>query len=137
MNSQSTPALARIRTDVVGSLLRPVAVREGRVALDEGRMTAAALQAIEDDAVRAAVRLQEAVGLDIVTDGEIRRLNFQDSFGAAVDGYDAAPSTLKVYENRVAGSARGRRGNIPTSPHAGTGVSHRRPAKAPLKLVHN
>src|SRR5580700_9601584 len=70
MNSQSTPALARIRTDVVGSLLRPVAVREGRVALDEGRMTAAALQAIEDDAVRAAVRLQEAVGLDIVTDGE-------------------------------------------------------------------
>ena len=42
MNSQSTPALARIRTDVVGSLLRPMAVREGRVALDEGAMTAAA-----------------------------------------------------------------------------------------------
>ena len=76
MNSQSTPALARIRTDVVGSLLRPMAVREGRVALDEGKMNAAALRAIEDDAVREAVQLQEAVGLYIVTDGDIRRLNF-------------------------------------------------------------
>jgi len=35
----------------------------------------------------------------------MRRLNFQDSFGAAVEGYDAKRSTLKVYERRVEGSA--------------------------------
>jgi 5-methyltetrahydropteroyltriglutamate--homocysteine methyltransferase len=137
MNSQNTPLLAKIRTDVVGSLLRPMAVREERIALDEGKTTAAALQEIEDDAVREAVRLQEAVGLDVVTDGEMRRLNFQDSFGAAVEGYDAAPSALKVYEQRVAGSAPGQRWDIPTMHHAGTAVSHRRPAKARLTMVRN
>ncbi len=135
--SESQPELAKIRTDVVGSLLRPMAVREARMALDEGKIAVEALHAIEDDAVRAAVRLQEDIGLDVVSDGEIRRLNFQDSFGAAVEGYDAAPSTLKVYEQRVEGSAPGQRWDIPTMHHAGTAVSHRRPAKTKLKLAHN
>jgi 5-methyltetrahydropteroyltriglutamate--homocysteine methyltransferase len=135
--SENQPELAKIRTDVVGSLLRPTAVREARIALDEGKLAAQALHAIEDDAVRAAVRFQEDIGLDVISDGEIRRLNFQDSFGAAVEGYDAAPSTLKVYEQRVEGSAPGRRWDIPTMHHAGTAVSHRRPAKTRLKLAHN
>ena len=72
--------LANIRTDVVGSLLRPAAVREARVAFDDGRLSLEALRAIEDEAVQDAVRLQEDLGLDVVTDGEMRRLNFQDSF---------------------------------------------------------
>ena len=135
--SENQPELAKIRTDVVGSLLRPMAVREARIALDEGKLAAQALHAIEDDAVRAAVRFQEDIGLDVISDGEIRRLNFQDSFGAAVEGYDAAPSTLKVYEQRVEGSAPGQRWDIPTMHHAGTAVSHRRPAKTKLKLAHN
>ena len=135
--SESQPELAKIRTDVVGSLLRPIAVREARMALDEGKIAVEALHVIEDEAVRAAVRLQEDIGLDVVSDGEIRRLNFQDSFGAAVEGYDAAPSTLKVYEQRVEGSAPGQRWDIPTMHHAGTAVSHRRPAKTKLKLTHN
>ena len=62
--------------------------------------------------MREAVRLQEDAGLDIVTDGEMRRLNFQDSFGASVEGYDASRSTLKVYEQRVEGSAPGQRWDI-------------------------
>ena len=76
-------------------------------------------------------------GLDVVTDGEMRRLNFQDSFGASVEGYDANRSTLKVYEQRVEGAAPGRRWDIAQMHHAGTAVSHRRPAKARLKLAHN
>jgi 5-methyltetrahydropteroyltriglutamate--homocysteine methyltransferase len=135
--NENQPELAKIRTDVVGSLLRPIAVRKARIALDEGKIAVEALHAIEDDAVRAAVRLQEDIGLDVISDGEIRRLNFQDSFGAAVEGYDAAPSTLKVYEQRVEGSAPGQRWDIPTMHHAGTAVSHRRPAKTKLKLAHN
>ena len=93
-SASDPPVLAKIRTDVVGSLLRPDAVKQARVAFDEGKIDERALHAIEDDAVRAAVRLQEAAGLDVVTDGEIRRLNFQDSFGASVEGYDASRSTL-------------------------------------------
>jgi 5-methyltetrahydropteroyltriglutamate--homocysteine methyltransferase len=134
---QDAPALAKIRTDVVGSLLRPEAVKAARIAFDEGRIAQAELQRIEDDAVRDAVRLQEAAGLDVVTDGELRRLNFQDSFGASVEGYDANRSTLKVYERRVEGAAPGRRWDIAQMHDVGTAVSHRRPAKARLKLAHN
>jgi 5-methyltetrahydropteroyltriglutamate--homocysteine methyltransferase len=134
---EDTPALAKIRTDVVGSLLRPEAVRAARVAFDEGKIAEAELHAIEDAAVRDAVRLQEAAGLDVVSDGELRRLNFQDSFGASVEGYDANRSTLKVYERRVEGAAPGRRWDIAQMHDVGTAVSHRRPAKARLKLAHN
>src|SRR5580704_5435725 len=136
-NRSSKPELAKIRTDVVGSLLRPEAVKAARVAFDDGKISADELRAIEDEAVREAVRLQEVAGLDIVTDGEMRRLNFQDSFGASVEGYDASRSTLKVYEQRVEGSAPGQRWDIPTMHHAGTAVSHRRPARTRLKLAHN
>ena len=136
-SASDTPALAKIRTDVVGSLLRPDAVKQARVAFDEGKIDERALHAIEDDAVRTAVRLQEAAGLDVVTDGEIRRLNFQDSFGASVEGYDANRSTLKVYERRVEGAAPGRRWDIAQMHDVGTAVSHRRPAKARLELAHN
>jgi 5-methyltetrahydropteroyltriglutamate--homocysteine methyltransferase len=131
-----TADLGKIRTDVVGSLLRPADLKEARARFDDGAITADALRAIEDEAVREAVRLQEAVGLDVVTDGEMRRLNFQDSFGASVEGYDATHSTLKVYERRVEGAAPGQRWEVPLR-HAGTAVSHRRPAKARLKLAHN
>jgi 5-methyltetrahydropteroyltriglutamate--homocysteine methyltransferase len=135
--TRSEPRLAKIRTDVVGSLLRPASVKEARAAFDDGKISAAALHAIEDQAVRDVVRLQEDAGLDVVTDGEMRRLNFQDSFGASVEGYDASHSTLKVYEQRVEGSAPGQRWDIAQMHHAGTAVSHRRPAKARLTLAHN
>ncbi len=134
---KSRDDLTNIRTDVVGSLLRPAAVREARVAFDEGKLAVETLRSIEDDAVRDAVRLQEDLGLDVVTDGEMRRLNFQDSFGAAVAGYDTELSTLKVYEQRIEGSAPGQRWDIPTMSHAGTAVAHRRPVKARLSLQHN
>jgi len=129
--------LKTIRTDVVGSLLRPPALKEARKRFDAGAIDAQELAAIEDAAVRSAVAMQEAAGLDVVSDGEMRRLNFQDSFGASVAGYDAEVSTLKVYERRVEGSAPLQRWEIPKLQQAGTAVSHRRPAKARLRLADN
>jgi 5-methyltetrahydropteroyltriglutamate--homocysteine methyltransferase len=128
--------LRTIRTDVVGSLLRPQAVIEGRKSLDEGKIGADALRAIEDEAVRAAVRLQEDIGLDVISDGEMRRLNFQDSFGAAVEGYDASRSTLEAYARRVEGATALRRWEVPLQ-EKGTAISHRRPVTSRLKLVRN
>jgi 5-methyltetrahydropteroyltriglutamate--homocysteine methyltransferase len=128
--------LKTIRTDIVGSLLRPAFLKEARVRFDEGDIDAGELREIENRAVRGAVRLQETAGLDVVSDGEMRRLNFQDSFGASVEGYDAQVSTLKVYERRVEGSAPLQRWEVPTQ-EAGTAVSHRRPAKARLRLARN
>src|ERR1035437_6426319 len=86
------PGCDTIRTDVVGSLLRPAHLRAARVALENSEIDADAFRKIEDEAIITAVRMQEAAGLDVVTDGEHRRLNFQDSFGLSVQGFDAVQS---------------------------------------------
>src|SRR5215468_4451215 len=61
------------RADHVGSLLRPAALKEARGSHARGEIDAAALKAVEDRAIAAAVAKQEAVGLQSVTDGEFRR----------------------------------------------------------------
>ncbi|HKA08918.1 MAG TPA: cobalamin-independent methionine synthase II family protein, partial [Candidatus Dormibacteraeota bacterium] len=74
-------------TDVVGSLLRPAELLQAREQLASGALTPAAFKAIEDRAVDAAVRLQEDAGLEVVTDGEMRRMSFQSQLVEAVDGF--------------------------------------------------
>jgi 5-methyltetrahydropteroyltriglutamate--homocysteine methyltransferase len=128
--------LKAIRTDVVGSLLRPAAVKQARADFDQGKIDAAALRTIEDAAVREAVRLQEAVGLDVVSDGEMRRLNFQDSFGESVEGYDASRSTMHAYEKRVEGGTALQRWEVPLQ-EKGTAIAHRRPVTSRLSLKRN
>jgi 5-methyltetrahydropteroyltriglutamate--homocysteine methyltransferase len=129
--------LKTIRTDVVGSLLRPAALKAARARFDDGATSHEHFRAIEDEAVLEAVHLQEMVGLDVVTDGEMRRLNFQDSFGASVEGFDGTHSTLKIYEARVEGATPLQRWDIKELHDAGTAISHRRPAKARLRLGFN
>lgn len=130
--------LANIRTDVVGSLLRPAALKEARVRFDEGKISLEELRRIEDDYIRDAVKLQEQVGLAVVTDGEYRRLNFQDSFGESVAGYDAGAPSLKFYEKRVEGSSPLQRWEIPDlGEQKGTAVAQRRPAAEKIRLARN
>jgi 5-methyltetrahydropteroyltriglutamate--homocysteine methyltransferase len=128
--------LAKIRTDVVGSLLRPASLKSARASFDDGKISGEELRGVEAEAVRAAVRLQEDAGLDVVTDGEQCRLNFQDSFGASVEGYDASRSTVKAYEHRVEGASPLQRWEIPNH-EKGTAVANRRPAKERIRLAHN
>ncbi len=130
-------ALDRIRTDVVGSLLRPARWKEARQRLEAGRISPGEFSAIELDCVREHIALQEAVGLDVVTDGEVSRLNFQDSFGLAVDGYDTGKETLTSHERRVAGGAPLARFDMPDLAAAGTPVVHRRPVVQRLRLNRN
>jgi len=129
--------LKTIRTDVVGSLLRPAAWKQARARYDRGELDAEAFRRIEDEEIVKAVRLQEAIGLDVVTDGEMRRLNFQDSFGLSVAGYDAASETLQRHEQRAEGGSALRRWDIPDLEGQGTPVSHRRPVKERLRLARN
>jgi 5-methyltetrahydropteroyltriglutamate--homocysteine methyltransferase len=130
--------LATIRNDVVGSLLRPAKLKQARVSYDEGRLSTSELRAIEDQCIRDAVRLQEEAGLAIVTDGEYRRLNFQDSFGESVSGFDAGRPSLKFYESRVEGSRPLQRWEIPEQgEHKSTAVAQRRPVVEKLRLSHN
>jgi 5-methyltetrahydropteroyltriglutamate--homocysteine methyltransferase len=76
------------RTDVVGSLLRPAYLKEARAARDAGALSPAEFKRVEDRAVNEALALQEAAGLDVVTDGEMRRYAFYGHFVDAVEGLD-------------------------------------------------
>ena len=77
-----------IRADVVGSLLRPPYLAKAREAFEAGRMPAAEFKRVEDRAVDEAVQLQEECGLDVVTDGELRRYAFFGHLIDAVEGFD-------------------------------------------------
>ena len=129
--------LAKIRTDIVGSLLRPPHLKQVRTRYDLGEIGADELGRVEDDAIRQAVKLQEGVGLDVVTDGEFRRLNFQDSFGTSVTGFDTGRADIQFYEKRVEGSSPLQRWEIPNREAKGTAVAQRRPVVEPLRLVRN
>jgi len=68
------------RADQVGSLVRPASLVEARERFAAGAIDAAALRQIEDDAIRAVIRKQEDIGLQVITDGEFRRGTYSDSF---------------------------------------------------------
>jgi 5-methyltetrahydropteroyltriglutamate--homocysteine methyltransferase len=73
--------------DVVGSLLRPSHLLAAKKQLAAGDLGPDAFAKVEDRAVDDAIALQESVGLEIVTDGEMRRQSFQSQMTAAVSGF--------------------------------------------------
>ena len=79
--------MVEARTDVVGSLLRPPDLLAAQDRLARGELTPAEFKRVEDGAVDEALRLQEQAGLEVVTDGEMRRLSFQSQLPAAVEGF--------------------------------------------------
>ena len=80
--------MSSIRSDVVGSLLRPDELKAARGRVEAGALPAAEFKRLEDRAVDEAVRRQEAAGLDVVTDGEMRRYAFFGHMIEALDGFD-------------------------------------------------
>lgn len=72
------------RADHVGSLLRPKRIAEARNA----RIPASELTEIEDAEIPALIRMQEEVGLKVVTDGEARRAFWHFDFMGMLDGMD-------------------------------------------------
>ena len=73
--------------DIVGSLLRPPELLAAQKQLAAGAISHAQFKEIEDQAVDDVIALQESVGLEIVTDGEMRRQSFQSQMTAAVSGF--------------------------------------------------
>jgi len=131
-------SLATARTDVVGSLLRPARWKQARLRLDSGLMDRESFGRLELDCVRKNLELQEDAGLDVVTDGEISRLNFQDSFGLSVSGYDSGGGeSIGSHENRSVGGTPLSRWEIPDLAGPGTPVLHRRPVRHRLQLKRN
>ena len=73
--------------DIVGSLLRSPELLKAQEQLAAGQINQTQFKEIEDQAVDDAIALQESVGLEIVTDGEMRRQSFQSQMTAAVSGF--------------------------------------------------
>src|SRR5262245_27145944 len=76
------------RSEVVGSLLRPGCLVAAREDLERGAITPADFKRIEDRAVDDAIALQESAGLDVLTDGEMRRYAFFGHLVEALEGFD-------------------------------------------------
>jgi 5-methyltetrahydropteroyltriglutamate--homocysteine methyltransferase len=76
------------RSDVIGSLLRPAYLKEAREQHEAGQLAPAAFKQAEDRAVDEAVELQSRAGLDVLTDGEMRRYAFYGHLIDAVEGFD-------------------------------------------------
>ena len=74
------------RADTIGSLLRPPYLKLAREQFEAGQLEPAAYKEIEDRAVDQAIAMQEGVGLDVVTDGELRRHTFIDQLTEQVFG---------------------------------------------------
>jgi 5-methyltetrahydropteroyltriglutamate--homocysteine methyltransferase len=84
------------RADHVGSLLRPPRLLAARDQHAAGRISAEELRAEEDEAIAAAVRMQEDVGLRSATDGEFRRTSWHMDFIYQLEGVSRGEDQLTV-----------------------------------------
>ncbi|MDG1156481.1 MAG: 5-methyltetrahydropteroyltriglutamate--homocysteine S-methyltransferase, partial [Litorivicinaceae bacterium] len=85
----SQPKIPPFRADHVGSLLRPDIVKAARKGFYEDQsISNEELASAEDEAIKGVVKLQESVGLNVVTDGEARRSFWHYDFMGALDGFD-------------------------------------------------
>jgi 5-methyltetrahydropteroyltriglutamate--homocysteine methyltransferase len=93
MSQRTTPPF---RADHVGSLLRPPELLQARAEHDAGRMPAAELRAAEDEAIRAAVKMQKRAGLQSATDGEYRRSSWHMDYIYQLGGIERVNGDIKV-----------------------------------------
>jgi 5-methyltetrahydropteroyltriglutamate--homocysteine methyltransferase len=99
MSVRTTPPF---RADHVGSLLRPRALLQGREDAGRGAISPDDLRAVEDEAIRDAVRMQEEIGLRSVTDGEFRRASWHMDFIYEIAGVAKASQNLRsVFHNEA------------------------------------
>ncbi len=90
---------APFRANHVGSLLRPPELLDAREKHRQGQISAAQLRQVEDRCIRAAVKMQENVGMRGITDGEFRRTLWHADFLSQIEG-------VKVVEGLLPQSAK-------------------------------
>ena len=78
-----------LRAEQVGSLLRPPELLAARASFAAGQIGLTELRSTEDAAIRAAVARQSEIGLDVYSDGEMRRASWLTGMADAVDGFVA------------------------------------------------
>jgi 5-methyltetrahydropteroyltriglutamate--homocysteine methyltransferase len=86
------------RADHVGSLLRPQELHDARAKNRKGELSDAELKKIQDKDIREAVKLQEDLGLQAVTDGEFRRDWWHIDFIHGFDGVDLTVNKTHTFQ---------------------------------------
>lgn len=122
-----------IRVDQIGSLSGPPALYEVFERYKRGAVSEPELDRAKDDAVRHVVAKQVALGLPFVTDGELRRRNFQESFGSSVSGFEVAAEDRAMEGVTTAPLARAEQNFSAPGP----AIVTRRKAVERLALVRN
>ena len=83
------------RADMVGSLLRPAALKQAREQYARGEIDATALREVEDEEITRIIRRQEGIGLQAVTDGEFRRSQWHFDFYWGLQGVEKVQRTIQ------------------------------------------
>ena len=86
------------RADHVGSLLRPTVMKDAFRQRRNGEIDEAEFQNIQDEAIRDAIDLQVAAGLQVVTDGEFRRGSYWGRFVERLDGLEIRPAIFRFHD---------------------------------------
>ncbi|WJV55035.1 cobalamin-independent methionine synthase II family protein [Prodigiosinella aquatilis] len=102
-----TQTLPPFRADVVGSLLRPAAIKQAREQFQAGEIDAAQLRTIEDQEILRAVELQRNTGLQVVTDGEFRRAWWHFDFFEGLNGVERYEAEQGIQFNGIQTKSRG------------------------------
>ena len=88
------------RADLVGSLLRPPALRQAFRQRASNEIGDGEFSRIVDECIRDAVRKQEEVGLAVVSDGEFRRGSYWGRFVERTQGLEVRSALLKFRDDR-------------------------------------
>jgi 5-methyltetrahydropteroyltriglutamate--homocysteine methyltransferase len=86
------------RAEVIGSLLRPAFLKEARQRWESGRLSTRDFKCIEDRAVDEALAVQEQAGLDVMTDGEMRRTHFIAPLTDVISGVKPMPAFKRIWK---------------------------------------
>jgi len=85
------------RAEVIGSLLRPTFLKEARTQWQAGTLSTPEFKRLEDRAVDEALALQESAGVDVVTDGEMRRTHFIAPLTDVISGVKEIPAFKRLW----------------------------------------
>src|SRR5262245_51386897 len=83
--------------EVIGSLLRPDYLKEARKQWEAGKLRTGEFKRIEDRAVDDMITLQEQCGVDVITDGEMRRTHFIAPLTDVITGVKSIPAFTRVW----------------------------------------
>ena len=86
------------RADHIGSLLRPKKLREAFRDFSMNKIGESELRRVQDDAIRDVVRLQHDCGLNVVTDGEFRRISYWEKFVRLTRGLEVRDAVFTFHD---------------------------------------